>query len=234
VGVFPSNRSSQAIAVATLGVPGILLAHLLTTGTLARGADASAVTVAVLVVATLRLARTTAGLALVTATAQLVGHSVLTVTEANGTAPTGCLPAMGRGASLGLHLALLRSDVACPAGTLAPGPAASSTAATLAAVLTALTIIAGHGIAAAVTGALLNVGRQATVAAQHLGQALAALPARWRRLLLAVHLLVPADTEPSPTLRRHESELTPQWQPGALLLRGPPEVGRVSPLVAAG
>lgn len=216
----------QATAVATIGVPGILLAHLLTTGDAAGPLAVAAVAVAVLAVAALLPARTTSGLALVTAATQLAGHTVLTLATAHGSTPDGCIPAIGRGASLGLRLALLEADATCPAGTLAPGPAAGVGAAALSAVLAAVTILAGHAAAAGLTGLLLTVARRAVGTGRRLrvlAGALTGLPARLALLLRAVRRPVrsaPIGTDV--TRRSVVVPLTLQFHPIAAPLRGPP------------
>jgi hypothetical protein len=217
------TRGAQAFAVAALGVPAVLLAHLLTTGAVVGPAAAAGVVLADLVVAASLPARSRTRLALVTAAAQAAGHAVLALATAGGPAPSGCIPVVGRGARLGLHLALLRADASCPAGTLAPGPAATPTAAALTAVLAALTVIAGHAIAAALTGALLAAGARAadTVrAVRGLAASLAALPARGRLLLAAVRTLAPPVTPPHPAPAGDEP--VPKWYPDVAPLRGPP------------
>lgn len=219
------HRGAQAFAVAALGVPAVLFAHLLTTGAVVGPAAATGVVLAVLVVAATLPARSRTRLALVTAAAQVAGHAVLALATAGGPAPSGCLPVVGRGARLGLHLALLRADASCPAGTLAPGPAATPTAAALTAVLAALTVIAGHAIVAVVTGGLLTAGARAADTGRvlrGLAASLATLPARGRLLLAAVRLPVPPATPPHPAPAGTEPVPVPQWHPDVVPLRGPP------------
>jgi hypothetical protein len=218
-------RVWQAIAVAALGVPGILVAHLLATGRTTGPGTAAVVVATTLAVAAARPARTAAGLALVATSTQVVGHGVLALVTAGGSAPTGCIPMVGRGAAFGLHLALLRVDAGCPSGTLAPGPAAAPTAVALASVVAALTVVTGHALAAVATGVLLAIGGRAAGVAQAVGgvaAALAALAAP-RRLLLAVHrLLVPPAGRPLPAVPTDGFVPTPQRRPVVLPLRGPP------------
>jgi hypothetical protein len=230
------HRGAQAFAVAALGVPGILLAHLLTAGEVVGPTAVAGVVLTVLVVAATLPARSRARLTLVTAAAQVAGHAALALTSASGPAPSGCLPVVGRGARLGLHLALLRADASCPPGTLAPGPAATPTAAALTAVLAALTVIAGHVIMAVVTGTLLTAGARAADAARalrNLAAALATLLARGRQLLAAVRTLVPPVAPARPAPAGTEPVPAPQWHPGVAPLRGPPAPPRrVRPLAA--
>jgi hypothetical protein len=220
-----SHRGTQAAAVAVMGVPGILLAHLLTTGVTVGLSAVLAVSAIVLVVAALLPVRSTRGLALVTAATQLAGHTVLTLAAAHGSAPSGCIPAVGRGASLGLRLALLQADVTCPTGTLAPGPAAGVTAAALSAVLAALTILAGHAAAAGLTGLMLTAVRHAARAGRELGVlagTLAAMPTWIALLFSAARRPVRVAAGDPPTHRADVVPLSPQHRPGTVARRGPP------------
>ena len=221
------RRAARAVAIAAVGVPCALLAHLLATGRTASAPAAVLAAVAVLAIAAAVPARSTSGLALLTALTQLGAHSVLALfaTGGPGGAPA-CLPAVGRAASLGLHLAVLRADGGCPAGTFVVAP---TVVATLTALVTALVILAGHGVVALLAGLLL--GRALVTA-----EVLAGLAVLVERVLdrtatllarLGVRLGVPL--APSPVLpgRRGARHLTPpaattRWAPGALTRRGPP------------
>ena len=219
------GRGGQAVAVAALGVPGILLAHLLTTGTVAGSGAALGVTLGVLAVAAVFPAPTRAALTAVTAVAQVLGHAVLALSTAGEPARTGCLPVVGRGARLGLDLALLRTEGSCPSGTLVPGAAAVPTAAALTAVLAALTVIAGHAVAATVTAALLTAGVRATDAVRGvrgLAGRTAMLPARSRLVLAVVRAPVRPAVGPCPTPTRAVPAPARRWYPGVIPLRGPP------------
>jgi hypothetical protein len=234
-----STQISQAIAVAALGVPAILFAHLLATDVVARPALVGSVVLAVLAVAAALPARGRAGLTLVTAATQVAGHTVLTLATAGGAAPSGCIPVVGRGARLGLQLALLQEDAACPAGSLAPGPTAVPAAATLTAVLATLAVLAGHAAAAVVTGRLLAAGaRTADVvrAVRHFTTVLATLTACWRRRLTAFRIL--GEFTPRGGCQRPPTSLTTQptpryqWHPGVVPQRGPPpRTYRIGPRV---
>ena len=186
-------------------------------------------------------ARGRTGLALVTAAAQVAGHTVLALATAGGAAPSGCIPVVGRGARLGLQLALLQEDVACPAGSFAPGPTAVPTAATLTAVLAALTVLAGHAAAAVVTGRLLAAGARAADAiraTRHFTTVLATLTACWRLLLTALRTL--GEFTPRGGCQRPPTSFTTQptpmyqWHPGVVPQRGPPpRTYRIGPRVGA-
>jgi hypothetical protein len=134
-------------------VPCVLLAHLLTTGTVASAPASALSALLVLAVTALLPARTARGLALVAGAAQLAAHTVLALwASGTGTGAVGCLPAVGRGAELGLRLAVLRADAGCPTGTLAAGAALTGA---LAAVTSAVVIVAAHTLIAALTGMLV-------------------------------------------------------------------------------
>jgi len=223
VSVQEPRRASRAVAVAAVGVPCALLAHLLTTGRTASAPAAVLAVVAVLAVAAAVPARTASGLALLTALSQVAAHSVLAVLAAGapGGAPA-CLPAVGRAASLGLHLAVLRADGACPAGSLAVAP---TVATTVTALVTALVILAGHGLVALLAGLVLG---RALVAAELLA-CVAGLLARVLHRTAALLGVLARVTLPRPVLppvrrgdHRPPTVLAGRWSPGAVSRRGPP------------
>jgi hypothetical protein len=152
VGTGDPHRGTQAMGVAALTLPCVLLAHLLLTGAVVALPVCVLCALAVLAVTWAVPVRSTGRLALLAGGAQLAGHAVLTLAPSNAARPPGCLRAVGRGAELGLRLAVFRHDAACPAGTLAPGTTMS---AALGAVLTAVVIVAGHAAVAAMSGAVV-------------------------------------------------------------------------------
>ena len=157
------HRVARATAATAITLPCVLLAHLLTTGVVVSATATVLSGLLVLTVTVLLPARTRTGLALVAGAAQVCAHAALALLPAAasatgagagaGTGRLGCLPAVGRGAELGLRLVVLRADGGCPAGTLAAG--ASLTGA-LAALVTALVIVLGHATLAGLTAALLT------------------------------------------------------------------------------
>jgi hypothetical protein len=222
VSVPEPHRAVQAVAVAAVGVPCVLLGHLIVTGAPAPAAATWLVVAAVLAVAALVPARSAGRVALVAGLGQLAGHAVLAAGPAGEPgAPLGCIPAVGRAASLGLHLAALRTSPTCPADTLAVGPALA--AATTAAVV-ALAIVAGNALVAMLTGVLvaaaLATGTLSAVLAGTVGRILA----RTLRLLQGP-LAVVAPARP-PVVDRPVVPRRPptRWTPGVVALRGPPAV----------
>jgi hypothetical protein len=202
----------QATSVAAVTLPCVLLAHLLTTGTVVSAPAAALCGLVVLLVGGAVPARSTGRLALCVGSAQVAAHAVLALlpAQAVGT-PRGCLPAVGRGAELGLRLAVLRPDSGCPTGTLAAG---TTITAAVAAMLTAVVIVAGHAAAAALSGALLAGARTVLAVVVALVALVAlVLTARpvtpgWPRVLRA-----------GPATRR---PVRAQRRPGPVLRRGPP------------
>ena len=100
-------------------------------------------------------------LAAVVGIAQTAGQLLLVVHRPGpGGGSSGCVPAIGRGAELGLRLTLLRQEPTCPNGTLAVST--TGTAAT-AVILTALAILLGHTLVALLAAAV-PLAAEATVA----------------------------------------------------------------------
>jgi hypothetical protein len=214
VNIRGGRRVARATAVAVITVPCVLVAHLLTTGAVASMPESAVITALVLGVTALLPARTTAGLALVAGAAQLAAHTALAlwpVGSTGGTGAIGCLPAIGRGAELGLRLAVLRADGGCPAGTLAAG--ASLTGA-LAAMVTAAVIVAAHTAVATLTGLLVS-------GAQFLAAVLAGLFAAATLVLKAAPSWVPRPRPAAadPGARRW---IRQRPSPAPMLRRGPP------------
>jgi hypothetical protein len=138
----------------------MLLAHLLTTGTIARPSAIALVTAATLLVIWALRARTRWQLALAAGLAQLSGHGLLALLhpQGNPTSSSGCLAIVGRGAELGFRLALVRSEQTCPPGTAAVTPTGT---AALAAVLVATFIVLAHGLTAMLSATLVVMARSA-------------------------------------------------------------------------
>jgi hypothetical protein len=208
------HRVARATAAAVITVPCVLIAHLLTTGAVASAPVSALIALLVLTVTALLPARSTTGLALVAGAAQLVAHTALALWPAvpgAGTGAVGCLPAVGRGAELGLRLAVLRADGGCPAGTLAAG--ATLTGA-LAAVVTAVVIVAAHIAIATLTGLLLSGAQSVCIVVAGL------------LTTAALVLRRPPSWVPVPRLRTAHPQ-TRRWvrlrpNPAPRLRRGPP------------
>lgn len=144
----------------------MLLAHLIT----ARAVPGPGVVTLVAAVVFGLAAATAPGtrwrLALTVGLAQVTGHGLLALMPfiTGSTSPSGCLPAVGRGAELGLRLALFRPDAACSQGDLAIGP---TTTAAVAAVLTASLILLAHGAIAILAARLVTGGELAVRTLRH-------------------------------------------------------------------
>ncbi len=207
-------RWACAVALTLLTVPAMLLAHLIIARQVPSAAAVLVISVVVVGVAGVLPSRSRAGLAAVAALAQALGQTLLALlsTGPTSTHAGGCLPAIGRGAEVGLRLALLRHDTACPPGTLAPGPAA---AVATAALLTAVLILAGHSAVALLTGWLV-LGTVATVEVAQ----------RLRAVTMVAVLLRPRPTVPAPRALLATPPPRPVpaagWVPPPLSRRGPP------------
>jgi hypothetical protein len=219
-------RAARATGVAVLAVPCVLVAHLITTGALVTPGAAALTGLAVLAVAGAVPVRTRAGLGLLAGAAQLVGHTVLAVLPGHDAGRSAdCLRVIGRGAELGLRLAIFRHDPGCPTGTVAPG---TTLTAALIAVLVAVAIVAGH---AAVTGLVMAGAAALTALATLLSALRAAVRAVTVLAAMAGHrsptVTLPARTGPS---RRDHDVRIPRrlTDPTPLRRRGPP------PLLAIG
>lgn len=205
-------RWATAAALALLTVPATLLAHLLTTGRAPSSAAVAAVAGGTVLLAATLPVRGRAGAAAVVAAAQAGGHTLLTLLGPTGTGtPTGCLPALGRGAEAGLRLAVLRHDAACPPGEVAAGPTATTATAVL---LTAAVVLAGHAAVAVIGGWLLTaVATAVTLALTRLSAIAVRLPGPARP-----HG-TPRDVPPGPA---YPPVLRPRLVPAAVGLRAPP------------
>ena len=153
----------------------------------------------------------TPALAFVLAGAQVAGHATAALL-AQGPAG-GCLPAVGRGAELGVRLALLSPHPACPPGSFAIG---GLSGAVLAAIGAALAIVAGQVLVAGAGGLLVATLELTWAAARTLGALLGRVPA-------AVRLPVP----PRPGLVTSAAPPAPRRPavPAGLRHRGPPALG---------
>ncbi len=173
-------RAARAVVVAALVTPAVVLAHLLTRGE-APGVTGLCAVVALAGVAAFLVPAdgpTTptgragpARLTVAVVAAQVAGHAALAALTPGGTG-AGCLPAVGRGADAGLHLAMLRSDTACSTGTYAAGPALT---AMLGAFATAVVLVAGQVLLGAFTARLVVAAEALAAAVRDLADA--ALPA---------------------------------------------------------
>jgi hypothetical protein len=203
-----ARRVPRAAALTLLTAPAVLLAHLGTTG-------AAPPLVAVLAVAAVAFGlgatlpvRGAPALAAVIGLAQLGGHVALTLAPGGG--GQGCLPAVGRGAQLGVQMTLFGAE-GCPPGTYAAGGGLS--AAAVAALATAAMIVVTHLVVAAAGGVLVAAAEGYAA----LVRALAALvrPPVLPRTPVAVRVAAPP-THAEP-LRLDGTRL-----PVALTHRGPP------------
>lgn len=212
-----AGRAGRAAVVAALVAPWVVLAHLLTRGEAPGAAGLLAVTGLVGLAALLAPAVGTARLTLAVVVAQTAGHGALAaLTPGTG---GGCLPAVGRGAEAGLHLALLRPDASCPTG-LTAGPTLT---ALLGSVLTAVALVAGQVLVAALSAR----------AAEAAGTAARALRALLAAVLPALPAAVPAVPPAAPAAVRGEGAAHPRpaaAAPQPLTRRGPP---RALPAAAA-
>ena len=201
-------RLPRALALTALTAPAVLVAHLLTTG--AAPALAGVLAVAVVAFALGALVRVSGApaLAAVIGAAQVAGHGVLALSP-GGTAGGGCLPAVGRGAELGLQVTLFGAE-GCPPGTYAGG---ALTRAAVAALVTAAVLVVSH-LVIATAGGLLLAAAEGCAAVR---RAFAALvrPLVLPRLPVAGRLPAPPD-HPQP-LRLDGTRV-----PVALTHRGPP------------
>jgi len=203
-----ARRVPRAAALTLLTAPAVLLAHLGTTGT-------APPLVAVLAVAAVAFGlgatlpvRGAPALAAVIGLAQLAGHVVLAL--APGDAGQGCLPAVGRGAELGVQVTLFGAD-GCPPGTYAAGGGLSSAA--VAALATAAVLVVSH-LLVATAGGLLVAAAEGCAAVVRACAAIVRPPAL-PRTPVAVRLSAPP-AHPEP-LRLDGTQV-----PVALTHRGPP------------
>jgi hypothetical protein len=205
------HRLARALVVAALVTPAVVAAHLLTRGGLPGATGLAAVAALAGLVTLLVPAQGRFRLAAVVVTAQVAGHTVLALTTPGGTG-AGCLPAVGRGAQAGLHLAMLRADAVCTPGTAAAGPALT---ALLGAVLTGLAVVCGHVALGALAARLVTAGEAlAGTVADLVSAVVPVLPARVALAAPAPRATFPRD-DARPLVARLEG-------PAPLRRRGPP------------
>lgn len=205
------HRVARAVVVAALVTPAVVAAHLLTRGQLPGATGLAAVAALAGLVTLLVPAGGRFRLATVVVTAQVAGHTLLALTAPGG-AGAGCLPAVGRGAQAGLHLAMLRADAVCAPGTLAAGPTLT---ALVGAVLTGVAVVAGHVALGALAARLVVVGETlAATVADLVAVVVPAPPGRVALVPVASHRTLPADDE-RPVVARLDG-------PAPLRRRGPP------------
>jgi len=214
----------QSAAVGAVALPCALFAHLLATGTTADLATTTAVVVVVLAAGAVAPARTAARLALVTALAQVAAQSVLALLTHGGgpgQAPA-CIPVVGRAASLGLQLAVLDHDPACPTGTVTVQVTA---AAVLAAATAAVIVVAGHALVAVLSGLALGRATAAATLVTALAGVVRRVFTRTRTLLVLLLGPFPAPRRPAarPRVDRTEGLSPRRWWAGPVVSRrGPP------------
>jgi hypothetical protein len=142
------------------------------------------------------------------AVVQFLGH--VTVYLALGQPSNGCLPALGRGAALGVRLAILREDPRCAPGEYATGPVTTTATAVL---LTGAAVLLWQFLVAACGSALLQTTQQAWATVVALLAAAVLVVREFSALVTTGPVPRPFD-EPRPRL---ESAVI-----SALLQRGPP------------
>ncbi len=164
-----TDRVARGLAVAALTVPSMVVAHLATAGTAPSPIALAAVAVLVAGVGALCLDRsavTPRGVsAAVIGLVQLTGHAVFSAATASG---EGCLPVVGRGAQVGLRLALLRPAPECPPGTLGLTQAAATTTSVL---LAAALVLLAHAATGGLGTALVLGAERGWSLARRLGWA---------------------------------------------------------------
>jgi hypothetical protein len=209
----PTARATRGIAICLLAVPAMLVAHLMTARTVPPAGVVVLVTLVAFAVTAAAAPRSRWSLALTVGLAQAAGHALLALLSpvTSTASPRGCLPMVGRGAELGLQLALVRHDATCPLGAVAAGP---TTTAALAALLSASLILAVHGVIAALAAALVTAAEfalrtlRSCAALVRPAPALPALPVAAPRMLAAA----PSTGRPVRSL----------WTPHPAQRRGPP------------
>ena len=206
-------RWARGCAVALVTAPGVLLAHLLTAGSTPSAAAVLLVAAVVAAVAWAVPAGGARATAAVAAAAQLAAHAVLAVAVPPDAAGTGCLSVVGRGAD-----ALVHPSAACPPGAVplpAGGPAVLT--AVLAAAGAAVLVLAGSGVLAAVSGALVVALAAGAAAVRALAGAVVPVLVEAGVLRLPVRR-VPPTPAPGPV------PLRTLWRAGTPARRGPPAV----------
>ncbi len=228
-GLRPPSRWLMAlttgIAVAAITVPAMVGIHMTVAAAVPRPATlALAAVLVVLVVALVESVaapapedgRRTTRVLLASLAGQLAGHAVFAASSAAG----GCLPVMGRGASLGLNLALLREDPSCPAGTfVVTGMATTAASVLVGAVLVLLAQVLTGGLSAA---AVHSADRAVHLLCGLAGQL---IRLAWlARLLARLDGRVPVAAAPAPIVvdGPDRPDHFHQWVGAVGVLRGPP------------
>jgi hypothetical protein len=206
-------RWARGCAVALVTAPGVLLAHLATSGSLPSPLAALLVCTVVALVAGVLPARGAGTTAVVAAAAQLAGHAALAVAVPSDAGGTGCLSVVGRGAD-----ALVHPASACPPGTapVAPGVLAVLTAVVAAAGAAAL-VLAGSGLLAVVAAGVVVALATGATAVRALLRAVVPLLVDAAVLRLPVRSVLPAPHSAPVPLRS-------VWRPSTPARRGPPAV----------
>ena len=206
-------RWARGSAVALVTAPGVLLAHLATSGSLPSPVAALLVCTVVAVVAGVLPAGGAGTTAVVAAVAQLGGHAVLAVAVPSDADGTGCLSVVGRGAD-----ALVHPASTCPPGTV---PVSVGIIAALAAVLAAAgaaaLVLAGSGVLAVVAAGVVVALAAGATAVRALLRAVVPVLLDAAALRLPVRPTVAAP-RPAP------APLRSVWSPGTPARRGPPAV----------
>lgn len=206
-------RWARGCAVALVTAPGVLLAHLATSGSIPSPVAALLVCTVVAVVAGVLPGSGALTTAVVAAAAQLAGHAALAIAVPSDADGTGCLSVVGRGAD-----ALVHPASACPPGTMpvSLGFAAALTA-VLAAAGAAVLVLAGSGVLAVVAAGVVVALATGAAAVRSLLRAVVPVLVDAAALRLPVRPDVPAP-RPAP------APLRSVWQPGTPARRGPPAV----------
>jgi hypothetical protein len=191
----------------------MLLAHVVTARVIPRPEVVVLVTGIVFAVTAVIRTRSRWRLALVVGLAQAAGHTLLAVAHpvAGPASSGGCLPMVGRGAELGLQLALFRHDASCPKGDLSVGP---STTVAVTALLTAALILAAHSLIAVLAAALVSAAEVAVATLRS-----SARLVRPHLLPAVVPVAAPRQVAAAPRAERPVRSL---WTPRPALRRGPP------------
>jgi hypothetical protein len=205
----------RALALTALTAPVVAIAHLITTGTTPPALAVLAVAAAAFALGAAVPAAGPRALAVLLGAAQLTGHAVLALLATGGPAtagaPAGCLPTVGRGADLGLRIALY-GETGCPPGTYAGGTLSH---AALAAVAAAAAIVTCHLLVASAGGRLLAVAERCARTVREIVAVIRPVPARLPRPpFLPQRTALPPARDDRPAPRFH--------LPVPITHRGPP------------
>lgn len=148
-----ADRSVLAALVTLCVTPVMLVSHTAVAGAPPSAATASAVVLLMFAAVLVGPWRGRAGLAVTAGACELAGQSVLALATTQQGQAVGCLPLVGRGADVGLRLALVRYDPVCPHGTMALQPRGAALAALL---LAAAAVVVVHLMALALADAAVG------------------------------------------------------------------------------